>query len=229
MMPDAKQELPLDPGFVGEMLNTLAATAPAGEADPDAAGAARREAARIAFEALHPADAAQAMLAAEIIAIHRAVMDCLRRAMLPDIELASMLRLHAAAASLGRMLNAARRALAASQAPPKPARAMAEAKATTAAARTGPKPPRAPSQTLPVQRAEPAAASIPVAAPEPLLLDAAGKLIPLHRWEDMTTEQHRLAYGYPTELAAAQMAARQEEIGRGPAGDGAGRGGPDDP
>ncbi len=101
----------LDPDFLEQLLDTIAETMQASAKDTDRARAARRSAARLALLALRPGDPFQAMLAAQAIAAHYAIMDAFRRAMQPDLAPAMAARLRASAATLARTMEATLRTL----------------------------------------------------------------------------------------------------------------------
>ena len=99
----------LDPAMMDQLLDTVVGPVPS--RDADSAYAARRSAARLAIQALRPADSFAAMLAAQAIAAHYAIMDAFRRAIDPDLPPAMAARLRANAASLARMMQATLRTL----------------------------------------------------------------------------------------------------------------------
>ena len=110
-VPAPQPNTDLDPDFLEQLLDTIIETIQAGADDTDRARAARRHAARLALLALRPADPFQAMLAAQAIAAHYAIMDAFRRAMQPDLAPAMAARLRANAATLARMMQATLRTL----------------------------------------------------------------------------------------------------------------------
>ena len=110
--PDA---LPSD--LLEHLLDTVTAAIPTAPDDTDQLRATRRQVARLALLALQPKDAFQAMLAAQAVAAHYAVMDNLKRAAQPDLAPAMAARLRANAASVARMMQAAIRSLQKQQAP----------------------------------------------------------------------------------------------------------------
>ena len=170
----------LDPGFLEHLLDTITEAIPASENETPQAGATRRYAARLALLALRPADAFQAMLAAQAIAAHYAVMDAFRRAAQADLPPAMATRLRANAATLARMMQATVRTLRQHQAPPP----------DQAVPRTAPKSPAVPSR--PVAKPEPARAvdQVPAeSAPEPQAPRIGGSR------QDMTMEEWRETYG----------------------------------
>ena len=101
----------IDPAFLEHLLDTITATMPPADNDTDQARAARRNIARMALLAMKPADPFAAMLAAQAIAAHYAIMDAFRRAAQPDIAPAMAARLRANAASLSRTMQATLRTL----------------------------------------------------------------------------------------------------------------------
>ena len=164
-------DLPAD--LLDHLLDTIIAAIPAAPDDTDQLRATRRHVARLALLALQPTDAFQAMLAAQAVAAHYAVMDNLRRAAQPDLAPAMAARLRANAASVARMMQATVRSLQKQQAP-----------ADAPRARRAPTPtPRllvpATPQFTPIQ-------DPPHAPPSR----------PYRRFEDMTLAERRAHYGY---------------------------------
>ena len=102
---------PLPPDLLEHLLDTVVAAIPAAPDDTEQRRAAHRETARLALLALQPQNAFQAMLAAQAVAAHYAVMDNLKRAAQPDLAPAMAARLRANAASVARMMQATVRAL----------------------------------------------------------------------------------------------------------------------
>ena len=165
--------LPAD--LLDHLLDTIVAAIPAGPDDTDQTRAARRHIARLALLALQPRDAFQAMLAAQAVAAHYAVMDNLRRAAQPDLAPAMAARLRANAASVARMMQATVRSLQKQQAPAGAPRPDAQPRARRA-------PTPAPRLLVP---------ATPIADPP-----HAPPSRPYRRFEDMTLAERRAHYGY---------------------------------
>ncbi|MGC1408266.1 MAG: hypothetical protein WA864_04880 [Acetobacteraceae bacterium] len=94
-----------------EIFATLCASLPAPAADTPEARAARDETAMAAVAALHPADAFEAKLAAEIVTADAYVMDSLRLAGQYRDDLAATLRCRAQATSMMRQMRSGLREL----------------------------------------------------------------------------------------------------------------------
>ncbi|HEY6433906.1 MAG TPA: hypothetical protein VIZ17_18145 [Acetobacteraceae bacterium] len=168
----------LDPTFLDHLLDTILGSIPTRPDDTEQTRATRRHAARLALLALKPADPFAAMLAAQAIAAHYAVMDNLRRAAQPEVPDATATRLRGNAATLTRTMHATLRALHKHQAPP----------AEPATPRTTQ--PRG-RQLKPEQPLRPLFPAIPLADPE-----HAPPSRPYRRVEDMTLAERRAHYGY---------------------------------
>ncbi len=189
----------LDPGFLDHVLDTLIETIPAGDDDTGQTRAARRQVAGMAVQALCPADAFQAMLAAQAIAAHHAIIDAFSRAMQPDLAPAMAARLRANAATLARMMQATLRTLRQQQ---------AEASDDTAAPQPAPTASRTGCATKPASsgaRRQPP----PAAAPAPPTRGTQPEPTPwvYHRWEDMTMAERRAHFGYKSEAPSGNDAA----------------------
>ena len=113
----------LDPALLEHLLDTIVEAIPAGDNDTDQTRATRRTAARLALLALKPTDAFQAMLAAQAVTFHYAIMDAFRRAAQPDLPPAMAARQRSNAATLSRTMQATLRTLRQHQAPPAEAQA----------------------------------------------------------------------------------------------------------
>ena len=177
----------LDPAFLDHLLDTILESIPTRPDDTEQTRATRRHAARLALLALKPADPFAAMLAAQAIAAHYAVMDNLRRAAQPDVSDHTATRLRGNAATLARTMHATLRALHKHQAPP----------AEPATPRTTPN--RAPPK--PKQPSRPLFPTTPIADPE-----HAPPSRPYRRFEDMTLAERRAHYGYKGDPSAATNA-----------------------
>ena len=108
----------LDPALLEHLLDTIVEAIPAGDNDTDQTRATRRTAARLALLALKPTDAFQAMLAAQAVTFHYAIMDAFRRAAQPDLPPAMAARQRSNAATLSRTMQATLRTLRQHQTPP---------------------------------------------------------------------------------------------------------------
>jgi hypothetical protein len=136
----------LTPDFIEHLLGSIVAPVPAGEAGAET-GNAQRHAAKLALLALNPADPFQAMLAAQAVAVHYAIMDAFRHASQPDLAPAMATRLRANAASLSRMMRSTLRLLRESQGiAPIRQRKASEQAASAEAANATPALPAAPAQ-----------------------------------------------------------------------------------
>jgi hypothetical protein len=91
--------------FIALLLDTLAKLVPGRDADGSAL-AARRQLARILFDAFKPQDALEAMLAARAIAAHCATMDGYTRAAQPDFSNETVISLRASAIAASRSFDA---------------------------------------------------------------------------------------------------------------------------
>lgn len=148
----------LEPDFLEHLLDTIVEAIPAGDL-PTPARITIRNAARLALLALQPADAFQAMLAAQAVATHYAIMDAFRRANDAQLTPAMAARQRGNAATLSRTMQATLRTLRQLQAaPPAPAEPRARP-APGPEAPTAPNEPRVglgnpgrPDMTLPQRR-----------------------------------------------------------------------------
>jgi hypothetical protein len=179
MSPTTTQDA-LPPDLLDHLLNTIIAAIPAAPDDTDHTRAAHRETARLALLALQPQNAFQAMLAAQAIAAHHAVMDNLRRAAQPDLAPSMAARLRANAASVARVMQATIRSLQKQQPP-------ADAPRPAAQPRTRRAPAATPTRLLAPTTPQPAEITDPEHAPPSR---------PYRRWEDMTLAERRAHYGY---------------------------------
>ena len=187
----------LDPVFLASLVESLAGTLSAGPGDDPVM------AAHAALAALAPRDMVEAMLAARMIACHHASLDSFRRAMLPGIDDALVLRLRANAIAAGRSFDAALRIL-------EQRRAAAE-KPAQPAPHPRPPPPQAAS---PVEDELAAFTPEEIAAaeyaldndPAELARAELAKRIPLHRFQDMTMEERRIAYAEGAPMTPVQVA-----------------------
>jgi hypothetical protein len=101
----------LPPSVAREVLATLCATLPPPVADTAEARAARDETAMAAVAALHPADAFEALLAAQIVEADAHAMDCLRLAVQAGQQPEDVRRCRAQAATMMRHMQSGLRAL----------------------------------------------------------------------------------------------------------------------
>ncbi|HVC62095.1 MAG TPA: hypothetical protein VND19_17245 [Acetobacteraceae bacterium] len=145
--------LSLDPATLAALLQTTLDTLPQHPAATPAEITASRQAAVVVIATLRPRDATEALLAARTVATHHAAMDCLRCASQPGLPLALKLRCLGKFATLSRLADATRQALAQAQA--RPALQPATVPAPIPAPRPQPAPPAAPPATAapPPQRA----------------------------------------------------------------------------
>jgi hypothetical protein len=199
---------------VDALIATLASTWPLTDGSPDN----RLAAARAALEALRANDLAEIMVASRMIAAHHASMDSYRRSLRPGLCDADVTRLRANAVATGRAADAGQRTLDRHRAPltkPAPARPT----------RQPPVPPHEDMSRVEAELArftpeEIAAAEISLDNdPADLARNELAKRIPLHRHEDMTMEERRIAYApralmTPAEIAV--MGARIAESNRRP-------------
>jgi hypothetical protein len=100
---------PLLAAFITMLIDTLAVMVPGGNDDADTKEA-RRNVARLLFEAFQPRDAIEAMAAARAVAAHHAAMDSFTRAAQPGVSDEKVIRLRANALAAGRTVEAALRA-----------------------------------------------------------------------------------------------------------------------
>ena len=180
----------LDPALaeyhLGLLLDSLPPVASPAKAE------ARRAAIRAAFRSMHPRNATEAMLAAEVIAAHHVIMDCYRVALRAETEPAEAARARNSAAATSRVRLANLRAL-----------------------DRQPTAPAVPRRSPPARRdrapaAEPLLEPIPVHERAYVPRDRLGAPIPLWRWSDMSMTQRRAAFSDPT-LVAVREAALAEE------------------
>lgn len=184
--------LPL--ALLASLIEAVAGTWPA-EATED-----RLQATRAALEALAPSDLVEAMLAARIIAAHHATMDGFRRAMLPDLGDPEVIRLRASAIAASRSFDAALRMLEKRRAAAdKPAQPQTRAASVTD---------RLEHDELADYTKEEIAAAEFALDNDPIALQQAEleKRIPLHRWQDMTMEERKIAYAESPKLTPVQLA-----------------------
>jgi hypothetical protein len=207
--PDPQQAL--DQAFVSRLLDRLADALPTAEGEPIEARDARQTEARIAFDAIRPRDAMEAMLAVEAILTHYAIIDCLRQSMLPGTDPAVASRLRNNATAMARVRGATLRTLdrreAAPAIPTRNAVAPGDAgRPTRVTARAPAMPPADEALSQPPG---------PDAAPETWDKDdpwrqrraeLAGR-IPLWKSQDMTMDERRIAYGNTHDLTPEQIAA----------------------
>ncbi len=187
--PPSSPAAALDPGFLECLIDTIVETIPAG--DTDISGAVRRHVARLALVALCPTDLFQAMLAAQVIAAHVAIMDAFRRALQPELAPAMAARLRANATSVARMMQTTLRTL-------RQAQAEGTEELSDEATVPQPSPPasRPGRATKPPRRAPPVPAS---AAPKITAMQPDATPWVYHRWEDMTMAERRAHFGYKSE------------------------------
>jgi hypothetical protein len=164
----------LDPATLAAMVRTTLDALPV---SPDASAediAAQQQAALHAIAAFAPRDPVEAMLAARATVTHHAIMECFRRAMLPDVEDALAIRLRSNALALSRLFTTTLRELEQMQA--RPARTVPATSDTTAPNRDQPS-----AQTTPAtSQAQVAPVTKPPAAPHPAILAPASANDPLH-------------------------------------------------
>ena len=187
----------LDPALLDHLLDTILESIPHRPDETEQTRATRSHAARLALLALKPADPFAAMLAAQAIAAHYAVMDNLRRAAQPDVSDHTATRLRGNAGTLTRTMHATLRALHKHQAAAEPA-----------TPRTTPQPrPRQPRPPAPLLT--PAAPLRPSTLPNALPGDPehAPPSRPYRRFEDMTLAERRAHYGYKGDPSAASNGA----------------------
>ncbi len=130
----------LDPALIDNLLDTILESIPHTLNDKPETRAAHRNTARLALLALKPTDPFAALLAAQTIAAHYAVMDNLRRAAQPDVSDHTATRLRGNAGTLNRAMHATLKALHQHQNPPA---------ATTTPATKGPAPLQPPARATP--------------------------------------------------------------------------------
>jgi hypothetical protein len=182
----------LDPALAEYHLGLILGALPALE--DAAATLARRDAIRTAFLAMRPRNPMEAMMAAEAIIAHHAIMDCFRVALLPDTDPAVAARARTSAATLSRVRLATLRAL---QRPPASAPAAAR--------------PRTPAKRSVDPIPEPPAPEpIPTQERSYVPRDRFGNQIPPWRWSDMTMVQRRAAFADPAQTALREAALAEE-------------------
>jgi hypothetical protein len=162
----------LDPATLAAMVRTTLDALPV---SPDASAddiAAQRQAALRAIAAFAPRDPVEAMLAARATVTHHAIMECFRRAMLPDVEDALAIRLRNNALALSRLFTITLRELEQMQA--RPARPV-----PTTADRAAPRDQPSPQTTPATSQAQVTPATKPPAAPHPAILAPARPQDPL--------------------------------------------------
>ncbi len=198
------------------LLGMLAGSLP--PAADEQASLARREAVRLAFRALRPRNAMEAMLAAEAIAAHHVIMDCFRIALSPETEPAAAARARSNAATLSRVRLATLRAPEKQKAPapatPRPA-TPARQKAHVAKRLEAPEaaepaqqePPPTERELPPIELPR---MELPTEPPPYLPRDRFGHPIERWRWEDMTMAQRRAAYAEPGRVAVREEALAEE-------------------
>ncbi len=123
----------LDPAILEPLLDMIMDSSPALPNDTEKDRATRRNVARLAVLALRPTDPFQAMLAAQTVAGHYAIMDAFRRAAPLDVPDNVAARLRSNAVSLTRTMHATMRRLREQQGliAPKPAKPPAAAAITS--------------------------------------------------------------------------------------------------
>jgi hypothetical protein len=97
-------------GFVALLLDTLAQMVPGNDNDPNAR-TARRNIARILFDAFKPGDAIEAALAARAVAAHHATMDGYARAAQSGVSDERAIRLRGSAIAASRSFDVVLRTL----------------------------------------------------------------------------------------------------------------------
>lgn len=173
------------------------------------------EATRATLEGLEPRDIAEAMLAARMVAAHHACMAAFQRAADPETSIADSIRLRNSAAASGRSFDTALRLLDKRKVPP-PVQRAAAPRLTAAEKRA------ALWDTDFPDREDPLAAFSPEEIAEaeyqidndPLELARAelAQRIPLHRPQDMTMEERRLACTPAAPLTPAQWAVKSARM-----------------
>jgi hypothetical protein len=192
-------ETSIDPAFLASLIETLAGSWPTDSGEDTVM------AAHAAIVALAPRDLVEAMLAGRMIAAHHATLDSYRRAMLPDLGDADAVRLRNNAIALGRSFDAAlrmlekRRALADGLAqPPRPARQARKSPPDVAPIDDG----LAGFTPEEIADAEYALDNDPA----DLARAELAKRVPLHRYQDMTAEERKIAYAPRALLTPVQLA-----------------------
>ena len=187
----------LNPVILAHLIEIIAGTCPATDGSVDQ----RQAAAFAGLLALEPADFAEAMLASRMIAAHNASMDGFRRAMEPGVGNAEAIRLRANAIAAGRSYDAAQRILDKRRAPAPSERVQQ------------PRQPRAtdhPPEQVPLDAFTPeeiAAAEYALDNdPADLARQELAQRIPLHRWEDMTMDERKIAYEPRATMTPAEIA-----------------------
>ncbi len=143
----------LDPAILEPLLDMIMDASPALPNETEQDRATRRNVARLAVLALRPTDPFQAMLAAQTVAAHYAIMDAFRRAAPLDVPDNVAARLRSNAVSLTRTMHATMRRLREQQGliAPKPAAT------PTHPAQPAPTPPSRPTPMPVVRTGGPAA------------------------------------------------------------------------
>jgi hypothetical protein len=180
--------------LLASMIEAVAGTWPA-DASED-----RLLAARAALEAIAPRDFVEFMLAARMIAAHHATMDGYRRAAQPNLEDVEVIRLRASAIAASRSFDAALRLLEKRRAPAdKPAQPRRRIAAED---------PPAELDALAGYTAEEIAAAEYALDNDPIKLqrEELEKRIPLHRYQDMTADERKIAYAPSAPLTPVQVA-----------------------
>jgi len=198
------------PNYLDSMIEMIARTLPAEDTEHC------MNSARAALESLAPHDVVEAMLAAHVIAAHHASMDGYRRAMRPGLNHAEAIRLRSSAIAAGRSSDAALHTLNQRRSPaatPDQARGWSPAPTS--------KPAQLQSWPTPiVENHSPSSPQLSEFTPEEIAaaeyeLDnnpadlARAKLaerIPLHRWQDMTMDERKIAYEPSAKLTPAKLA-----------------------
>ena len=179
------------------LIENLAGTLP-----PDTTGD-RLATARAALEAMGPTDFPEAMLAARMITAHFAAQDSNRRAMQPEVGDAEAARLRANAVAVLRSHDAAQRLLDKRRAPAEKPAPLPRKRVVAA-----------PETESPEQAALASFTPDEIAAAEyaldhdPVRLAQAEleQRVPLHRFQDMTVEERKIAYTPPNKPTPAQVA-----------------------
>ncbi|HZZ57692.1 MAG TPA: hypothetical protein VFE31_07660 [Opitutaceae bacterium] len=179
----------LDPALLDHLVDTILESVPHQLNDTPETRAARRNATRLVLIALKPADPFAAMLAAQAITAHYAVMDNLRRAAQPDVSDHAVTRLRGNAGALARGMHATLGALHKHHAQPVPAK-------------PAPRPTPQPRPRKPEHAPRLLVPATPIPDPE-----HAPPSRPYRRWEDMTLAERRAHYGYPGDPTVTANAA----------------------
>ncbi|HUD62250.1 MAG TPA: hypothetical protein VMQ99_22310 [Acetobacteraceae bacterium] len=192
--------------FLERLIATLAGLWPSGSADE------QRYATRITIEALDPRDVVEAMLAARMIAAHHASMSGFQRAAQPGVSEADATRLLTGAIAAGRSFDAALRLLDKHRAPAAAPRQPALEKPAdkSAASRPATSTGNVFTAENPLEGFTPEEIADAEHAldndPVELARNELAQRIPLHRYEDMTVEERRIAYAEQSDRTPAQWA-----------------------